>query len=257
MFKRIRVALISLMLCAITSSAMTKQSMPMITLYDAPNATKVVATVPLNTAMVPIIYKQGWAKVGLRSDGQVGWVNIKQYETARDAYFKPNIQTWYVSTTQDKQSGKPTTTIVAYHNGKKLSDQQARVVYETMLKQQQAAQRAEAAYWSQFNNMMRIQEQQMDQMFNADPFVSSNPAIILMPGPVMIPSRHHMMADGRGALPPAYLSVAHWQQCAVTETRGTYKAWCLPRKQPKSCPDVSWKKLANKAGASWLPVCAN
>ncbi len=44
-------------------------------------------------------------------------------------------------------------------------------------------------------------------------------------------------------LPPAYLQVEGYNQCLQTQNEGTWTAWCIPKVQPKSCSDDSWKAL--------------
>lgn len=194
MLKRISLLLVTLLFGVTTIFAATKalkNTQPMIKLYAAPaNSSKVIATVPLYTQMVSIIHKGRWAKVGLRTDGRVGWINLDKYEQARDAILQPNIQTVYISTTQDDK-GKPTVNVVAYHNGKRLSDKQAKVFYEKMVKQQRQEQRAQRNYWRHFNHMMRFQQHEMDEMMRDDMFMGNDQPIILMPGPVLMPPVKH------------------------------------------------------------------
>lgn len=53
-------------------------------------------------------------------------------------------------------------------------------------------------------------------------------------------------------LPPAYLSVSHWESCTVTLSKGTYQFLCLPPSKPSACPSSSWRTL-NKG--QMLPLC--
>lgn len=161
---------------------------PMINLYEAPGSSKVIAKVPLYSHMVPIFYKKGWAKVGLSSNGQVGWVNLKTYEKMRRELAQPNIRTIFISSTETDKNGKPTVNIVAYHNGKKLSDKEAQTFYKKMLRQQQQQAQAQRRYWQHFNRMMRFQQQEMDQMMQDDMWFGNDQPIVVMPGPVMVPA---------------------------------------------------------------------
>ena len=195
MLKHITLFLLTLALSLTTVFAVAhkaaKSSKPMINLYEAPSSTKVIATVPFFTRMVPIIKKGHWAKVGLRSDGRVGWINLDNYKKQREALLRPNIQTVYVSTTEDDK-GKPTVNIIAYHNGKKLSAKQAKAYYEKMLKQQHRELHAQRKYWRHFNRMMRFQQHEMDDMMRNDTFFGDDQPIILMPGPVMLPASNNV-----------------------------------------------------------------
>ena len=190
MLKRVSITLsmLTLIVGLTTAFAATdksvKKSNSTINIYEAPGSSKVIATVPLYTQMVPIINKGHWTKVGLRSDGRVGWINLDTYEQKREAAWRPNIQTVYVSTTQDN-NGKPVINVIAYHNGKRLSDKQAKSFYEKMVKQQRQEQRAQRNYWRHFNRMMRFQQHEMDEMMGDDTFFGDDQPLIMMPGPVV------------------------------------------------------------------------
>ena len=54
---------------------------------------------------------------------------------AREAFFHPGIQMIYIHTNRNK-NGKPQLHIVAYQNGKKVSPEQARCMYDRMRKNQ-------------------------------------------------------------------------------------------------------------------------
>lgn len=60
------------------------------------------------------------------------------------------------------------------------------------------------------------------------------------------------LIGGPGSLPPKYLSVPHWQDCAKTMARGGAKYWCLPPVKPANCPEQSWKLLT---GQQMIPDC--
>jgi hypothetical protein len=198
MLKRVIILISSAFVALGSMCAVAKNKIPMVKLYESPSSSKVVATVPVNTDMVPIIYKKDWAKVGVRPNGQVGWVNLPKYEKARSDFFRPDIQTVYINSSENN-NGKPTINIVAYKNGEKLSDTQAKAFYKKMLMQQQTEQRAQRRYWHHFNNVMRMQQRDMDQVVNDDSTFMSQPQIILMPGPVILPKD----AKRRHAPPPA------------------------------------------------------
>lgn len=60
-----------------------------------------------------------------------------------------------------------------------------------------------------------------------------------------VPAKSTMM------LPPKYLSVPGFKQCLSLKNMGTWESWCLPKKKPTQCANVSWKKLQRME----IPVC--
>lgn len=79
---------------------------------------------------------KNWVKVGLKSNGEVGWIKRDQYHTALDQYYRPDIQTFYISSQQTDKNGKPTVNIVAYKNGKKIDNKAAANLYKQIQRQQ-------------------------------------------------------------------------------------------------------------------------
>ena len=126
-----------------------------VNLYASPMPkSKVVTSVPVNQSMVPF-YKQGrWIKVGLRKDGQVGWIYRPEYRQALRAWYTPKQRVTFIQTERVVQNGKTVTKVVAYRDGKKLNDKQAKKMYKTLQKNQMKA----------INRMMRM-ESRMDRMF--------------------------------------------------------------------------------------------
>jgi hypothetical protein len=188
MFKKFVLLFSAFVLGVAAVCAFAKDKMPTIKLYADMNNSKVLADVPWTTQLVPIIRKKGWVKVGLRPSGQVGWINVDQYRKAQRAFYKPNIQTVYINSTEDSK-GKPTVNVIAYRNGQKLSEKQAKAFYEKMIKQQRIQQGTERDYWKHFNRMMRFQQHEMNQMMQDDFMFGDTPPIIVMPGPVLIPGK--------------------------------------------------------------------
>ena len=123
------------------SDAMPNNVEARIKLYQQPQAGQVIAQLPVNIRLVPI-YQQGkWVKVGDPRNGQVGWVDLAQYRKAREQFLRPDIQTVYIQINKNEKDGKPTLNIVAYKNGKQLSQAQANELYKQMRDQQQASWR--------------------------------------------------------------------------------------------------------------------
>lgn len=159
----------------------TKAKNDSIWLYDQAKNGKVIKRLTPNVRLVPIYQRENWVKVGDPRDGQVGWINLVQYQKARYKYYRPDIQTLYVHIDANNK-GKPTLNVIAYKNGKPLSQKDAIELYNRLRKQQE----------EQYRNMQRFSmtmEQMMDQDFlNAERFFDSawmNPPwmepIILIP----------------------------------------------------------------------------
>lgn len=154
-----------------------------ITVYKNADGKEVLKKLPANARLVPIFQQGNWAKVGNPQDGSVGWINLVQYQKAREQYYRPDIQTIYVHVdTADR--GKPVLSVVAYKNGQPLSKEEATKLYQSLRKQQEA----------QFQSMQKFSmnmEQMMNQDFlNAQRFFDSawmNPPwmepVILVPAP--------------------------------------------------------------------------
>lgn len=154
-----------------------------ITLYRTSEAKEVLKRLPPNTRLVPIFQQGNWVKVGNPQDGTVGWIDLVQYQKAREAYYRPDIQTIYVHV-DTSNNAKPVLNVVAYKNGQALSKDEAMKLYQRLRKQQEA----------QFQGMQKFSmnmEQMMNQDFlNAQRFFDSawmNPPwmepVILVPAP--------------------------------------------------------------------------
>lgn len=126
-------------------------------LYDKPDKGKVLTQLAPNLRLVPIIQKGNWVKVGDPRNGKVGWINLVQYEKARNSYYKPDIQTLFISLTSNNKNGKPTLNVVAYKNGKKISKKEANKIYSRLRKKQE----------EQFQKLQRF-SLSMQNMMNQD-----------------------------------------------------------------------------------------
>lgn len=154
-----------------------------IALYKNADGKEVLKRVPANARLVPIFQQGNWAKVGNPQDGTVGWIDLVQYQKAREQYYRPDIQTIYVHV-DTSDHGKPVLNVVAYKNGQALTKEDAVKLYQRLRKQQEA----------QFQSMQKFSmnmEQMMNQDFlNAQRFFDSawmNPPwmepVILVPAP--------------------------------------------------------------------------
>jgi hypothetical protein len=115
---------------------------PLVDVYENPKSNKVIQRVSPAVSLIPIFKQQDWVKVGNPNTGDIGWVNLAQWQQANLAFYTPDIQSIYVYTQQSKAGAKPATNIVAYKNGEKLTDRQAKQLYEQVKKQQHTQQQA-------------------------------------------------------------------------------------------------------------------
>lgn len=125
-----------------------------INLYADPKLNaKVLKELPIDANLVTIFHQGEWVKVGDRKDGTTGWVNLKQYRTAKQNfyrnYFHEKTQTLYFHSEKDKD-GK--VSMVAYRNGKKLSDTETKELFQHL--KQEENQQWEAM--QQFNHMIDL-----------------------------------------------------------------------------------------------------
>lgn len=151
-----------------------------INLYESPNVnSKIEKKLPVNTDLIAIYHQDNWVKVGDREDGSTGWIHLPQYRAAKHDfyrdYFHSNMSSIYMSTMKDK-NGK--TIIEAYRNGKKLSDADAKKMYDDM-------QIQERKQWQAMQRFNQDMDQQLldEQRFMNSTFIS--PAF-MMPGFVVI-----------------------------------------------------------------------
>ncbi|MDE3400997.1 MAG: SH3 domain-containing protein, partial [Coxiella burnetii] len=132
--------------------------------------------------------QKGWIKVGDPRNGEVGWVNRDQYHEALQKYYQPDIQTVFIRA-EHNEKGKRTIDVVAYKNGKKLTDKEAQQLYEQIKNQQAKESRyMRHVFWDMDKLMaqqMRAFSRWMDNPWNGnlsdfDPTVVQ-PLIILSP----------------------------------------------------------------------------
>lgn len=152
-------------------------------LYQEPKADpkNIIKKLPPITHLIPIYQKDGWIKVGDPMDGQIGWINAKQYHEARENYYQPNIQTIFIQTTAD-QKGKPSLNIVAYKNGQQVSQEEATKLYNQMRDEQQRQLKEMNRYYRSMQRMMTRTFSNMQHVF--DTYWEDTPwfePIILLP----------------------------------------------------------------------------
>ncbi len=157
----------------VTPSPVVKQAAQKVFLYQAADKQSAHTQISLqrwHTAK-PFYEKGDWVKVGFSDSGKTGWVNKKQLEHAWMANQEQHstIQTVFVSH-QIGKDGKPVTNVVAYRNGHKISDQQAKKMYENMRVSQLHQEREFARMNRHFQQVMNRDFQSFD-----DPFFTNAP----------------------------------------------------------------------------------
>lgn len=158
------------------SPAIHQKQNELIFLYAAPNDQTLLRKVAANAPLVPIFRQGEWLKVGDRATGDVGWVNQKQVQQARENFYRPEVQTFFVNVEHDNQ-GKPIINIVAYKNGKKLSEQQAREMYDKIRHQQQQEFQSMQRFNEHMNRMIYSNFKDTQQIFKSMGFNSAFPIL--------------------------------------------------------------------------------
>jgi hypothetical protein len=147
---------------------------PSINLYkDSDMKSGVVEQVPLQQNLVVIYRKGNWIKVGDSANGQVGWVNRKQYREMLNAYYKrftPERQTVFIQTNRTGSGDQAKESVIAYRNGKQLTTKEAEALYAEMKKQQQAQAQQIHRWVSQVHRMTPMRVYYMDPVFFSDDF---------------------------------------------------------------------------------------
>lgn len=141
-------------------------------LYESPEIhSKIIKSLPLFSNLVAIYRKDDWMKVGDRADGTTGWINLSQYNQARNNYyqehFKMHSDFVYL---QSEKNDKGKTEIVAYRNGKKLTPAEAKELYDHMQAQEQKQ-------WDAMQRFDQIMDQQMQSVFQM-PLMMPNIVVI-------------------------------------------------------------------------------
>lgn len=140
-----------------TPNSMSDQ---LIRLYNQPATdSTVVKQLPLDSGLVAIFRQGDWVKVGDRADGTTGWINIPQYQKAKDQYyqkfFQQKSETVYFHA-ETNSDGK--VDIVAYRNGQKLSPEEASALYKRL----QAQEKQQTSLFNQA-------DKEMNAVFSAMP----------------------------------------------------------------------------------------
>ncbi|MBU0456402.1 MAG: SH3 domain-containing protein [Gammaproteobacteria bacterium] len=138
-------------------------------LYEKPSTSaKVVAQLPCRQSFVPI-YRQGhWIKVGLASDGTVGWLDMQQYRACQKARSNLSSQSIVVNAI-NQPNGKYTVT--GYKNGKKMSKKETEQALKSMQRQQMLMQKHFQRMQRQFNHLFGDMQDMMSDFPVVTPMV--------------------------------------------------------------------------------------
>ncbi|MCF6777330.1 hypothetical protein L3V83_12235 [Thiotrichales bacterium 19X7-9] len=144
----IKIIAIIVMSLSFSAYSLAKESKEVdrVNLYAKANSDQVIKQVSPSTKLIKVYQKDGWVKVGDPQDGRVGWVNLKQYNQALEAFYQPDIQTVFISRSIGKDH-KPQLNVVAYKNGKQVSEKEAQALYQKL----KHKQNKEMKQWQSFN----------------------------------------------------------------------------------------------------------
>lgn len=153
---------------AITTPIQTAQNATTsksITVYSEPaNNAKIIEKVTQPNKLVPIFANGAWLKVGDSTNGQIGWVNSEQYQQLATAQHDSST-TQVVFIESNHAAGAPNNNIIAYKNGKRLSDAEAKALYAQMAQQQTAINKQLVAYQAAMNHLLQQDMQAFNNTF--------------------------------------------------------------------------------------------
>ncbi|MDF1757815.1 MAG: hypothetical protein P1U74_05915 [Legionellaceae bacterium] len=139
-----------------------------IQIYESEDGNKVIENAKATTPFIKIYQKGDWIKVGNPENGNVGWINHKQYQKAMSEFNKPDIQTIFISKSVNADN-KPQVNIIAYKNGKPVSKEVADELYKKFKHQEDLQNKA----FEDFNHKMLNQwHGKFYRLFYQDPFLN-------------------------------------------------------------------------------------
>jgi hypothetical protein len=113
----------------------------------ADSAAKPVDHIPVAQKLIPIYRQKDWIKLGNPQNGKVGWAKYDRYQqwlhwgkAKTKPIIKPFIQSVVITVTE-KTDEKGDAQIIAYKNGKRLSDQEAKKLLKQVHQQQHNLQK--------------------------------------------------------------------------------------------------------------------
>ena len=132
---------------ASTKIATKTPATKLVKLYSTPEqSASVITQLAVTTPLVRIYQKNPqWVKVGITSNGQVGWINRKQYHQAVNA-MRPTRSQTIIIRSSSTDNGKTTEHVNIIENGKQLSDHEVKKRMQSILEQEKQ-QRAAMQRW--------------------------------------------------------------------------------------------------------------
>ena len=149
-----------------------------INLYATPKGEKAIARITPGDRVVPIFEQKGWVKVGIAKDGKVGWMHKD------DLY--PKSSSIYINVKKNEKDDKEI--ITAYRDGKKLSEQESKALYEKLKIQQAKQQQEMRHYLKEMNAMMEWNRRESERLFSHGFF--GDDFSTMVPGSVVIQESH-------------------------------------------------------------------
>ena len=137
--------------CLLATSTITLANSSSFCIYNQKNLKSQCHQTSITMPFVTIIRQGDWAKVGLKdANGTVCWLKVSQYVAKKNQLMQPKVQSVYVTVSKDKD-GKPVYNILAYKNGKPVSKEQAKKLYDQLRRNQKLEQNK----FNQLNSAMQ------------------------------------------------------------------------------------------------------
>lgn len=154
-----KIVIIALLLIAPLAFAKTV----LLNLYEQPlEKSKVVAKVSSVEGLVPFYEKGDWAKVGDSTTGKVGWLRKENFSNPQLSDDKNTVE---INTTAMKvvKNGKGKEKIIAFENGKPVSEARAKKLWKRMQVEQK---KMKEQFTKMQENMLQLQRQMKKMMSN-------------------------------------------------------------------------------------------
>lgn len=137
-----------------------------VSVYSQPDTkSKMVTKVKPFQHLIPIFHQNGWVKIGDPKNGQTGWINLKQYHQAQNVSSQPKIERVTINVT-DHPAKSSKTEIVAYRNGKKLTDKEAKKLYHRLTAEQEEMNQQMDKMFQHTMHQMQKMHHMMDRQFD-------------------------------------------------------------------------------------------
>jgi hypothetical protein len=165
-------------------------------LYLEPNEqSQVLKELQPNTRLISVYQKNDWLKVGNTENGEIGWINLKQYQELLKSIQKEEaIVKSVVITVTDKLAEKGKTEIIAYQNGKKLAEKEAKVLWQQISEQEMHIEKHFMNMQHEMNELFQRSMHWFNQMFGGTSDIHM-PMMLHRPPHAMVPQI--LVVDGK------------------------------------------------------------